>query len=130
MNYCDGLSFTGDRDDPVVEPSTNTTLYFRGKRILTAVLDALATNHGLKNARRVIVSGNSAGGLTVYLHLDQIAAIIKSSAVAPDATVYGFPDGGFFIDIPNAAGVKTYEQRMAVSSKKKAFPRWWGRGLF
>jgi hypothetical protein len=67
----------------------------------------------LKDAKRVIVSGN--WGLTVYLHLDQIAAIIKSSAVAPDATVYGFPNGGFFIDIPNAAGVKTYGERMAAT---------------
>lgn len=49
-----------------------------------------------------------------YLHLNQTAEIIKSS-IAPSATVYGFPDGGFFVDIPNAAGVKTYRERMAAS---------------
>jgi hypothetical protein len=110
VNYCDGLSFTGDRTEPVVDPSTNASIYFRGKRNLEAVIDALTSQHGLQNAKRIIVSGNSAGGLTVYLHLDQIAAMLR--AAAPQASVLGFPDAGFFLDIPNATGHRSFRQKM------------------
>ena len=66
-------------------------IWLRGKRNLEAVFAALAADHGLAKAKRIIISGNSAGGLTVYLHLDQIAAMLKT--LAPQAKVYGFPDG-------------------------------------
>lgn len=110
VNYCDGLSFTGDRDDPVPTGFGGQQIWLRGKRILRAVLAALAKDHGLANAKRIIVSGNSAGGLTVYLHLDQIAAMLKE--LAPQAAVYGFPDGGYFLDVANTEGVHTFREKM------------------
>lgn len=113
VNYCDGFSFTGDRDDPVHNAATNTNIWFRGKRNLIAVLEALAKSHGLSKAKRVIISGNSAGGLTVYLHLDQIAAILRT--IAPDADVYGFADGGYFLDIPNTLGDHAYRASMQLT---------------
>jgi hypothetical protein len=45
--------------------------------------------------RRRLVSGGSAGGLTVFLGLDFIAARFP-----PAARVVGAPDAGFFIDAP------------------------------
>ena len=110
MNYCDGLSFTGDRDDPVPTGVGGQQIWLRGKRNLQAVFAALVKDHGLAKAKRIIISGNSAGGLTVYLHLDQIAAMLKE--LAPQASVYGFPDGGYFLDIANTDGKKTYREKM------------------
>ena len=43
VNYCDGLSFTGDRDEPVPDPTTKSPLYFRGKRNLEAVRAATSS---------------------------------------------------------------------------------------
>ena len=56
MRYCDGNSFAGNRDDPVgaqggsgestsVCPisSESKLVYFRGKRILDAILDTVLT---------------------------------------------------------------------------------------
>ncbi len=40
---CDGNSFSGNREDPVIV--RGTPLYFRGHRILRAVLDALVASH-------------------------------------------------------------------------------------
>ena len=39
IEYCDGGSFSGDQQETVM--STEGLLYFRGKRILNAVLDSL-----------------------------------------------------------------------------------------
>ena len=96
-----------------MDEATGALIYFRGKRILDAVIAGLAASHGLTNAKRVVISGNSAGGLTVYLHLDRIAALI--SKVAPAASVVGFPDGGFFLDIENTAGKRIFRQKMAAT---------------
>ena len=113
VNYCDGISYVGDRTEPVVDKASGTPVYFRGKRILDAVIAGLAASHGLTAAKRVIVSGNSAGGLTVYLHLDRIAALVNG--VAPAASVVGFPDGGYFLDIENTAGRKVFRQKMEAT---------------
>ena len=59
MNYCDGLSFTGDRDEPVPTGFGGQQIWLRGKRILRAVFEALAKDHGLAKAKRIIISGNS-----------------------------------------------------------------------
>ena len=64
LRYCDGGSFSGNND--TVQPYKGTTLHWRGKRIREAVYDELVTNHGLKDATDVVISGCSAGGLTVY----------------------------------------------------------------
>ena len=50
LAYCDGSSFTGDRAEPVVTAS-GEKLYFRGKRVLSLLLDELLAA-GLRHARR------------------------------------------------------------------------------
>lgn len=42
-------------------------IYFRGHRILDAILNALF-KRGLKEATQVLLTGCSAGGLATYLH--------------------------------------------------------------
>eukprot|EP00850_Spirogloea_muscicola_P012090 SM000077S21564 [mRNA] locus=s77:225245:233805:- [translate_table: standard] len=90
--YCDGASFSGDVDQPVFE--NGTALYFRGHRILHAIIDDLLLNRGLAAADQVFVTGCSAGGLSVYLHCDEIVA-----RMPPTATSKCLADAGAFVDM-------------------------------
>jgi hypothetical protein len=91
LTYCDGSSFTSNRDAPVVV--NGTSLYMRGRAILDAHLAELEATAGfLSTATEVIVSGTSAGGLATYLHASYVASrLAKGSAVA-------VPDAGYFFD--------------------------------
>jgi len=50
VNYCDGLSFTGDRDEPVPTGYGGQQIWLRGKRNLEAVFAALAADHGTQGS--------------------------------------------------------------------------------
>ena len=91
IRYCDGGSFSGD----AVASTADGPLYFRGRRILDAVLDDLK-QQGLSG--ELFVNGCSAGGLAVWLHLDYIAARLSG------VRVLGIPECGFFMDLPTVGG--------------------------
>jgi len=99
VQYCDGDLYSGNRIEPYTH--NGTTLYFRGKSIVESVFDDLAARFALFNATEIIITGCSAGGISVYLHIDwirqRIPAHIKVSAA---------PDSGYFMDIPNYKGFK------------------------
>ena len=61
MKYCDGASFSGNRDKPLTTKN-GTTIWFRGKAVLEAIQDDLLAKHGLATATDLVVSGCSAGG--------------------------------------------------------------------
>jgi hypothetical protein len=102
MPYCDGASFSGFREEawPArYSNGTNASLHFRGARNMAATLDAVIQDHGgFANATEVLVVGTSAGGLSMLLHLDRIAALVTGAA--PGAMVRGVSDAGFFLDHP------------------------------
>jgi len=102
VQYCDGDLYSGNRLEPY--QFNGSTLYFRGQSIVEAVFDDLA-RFGLYNATEIIITGCSAGGISVYLHIDwirkRIPAHIKVSAA---------PDSGYFMDIPNYKGFKNSTQ--------------------
>ena len=89
--YCDGASFSGDADAP--NTKTGTKLYFRGKRVLDALLDTLLTEHDLDSAEEVLVSGGSAGGLAAFLHADYVRTKMPSTVQKFKAS----PVSGFFL---------------------------------
>eukprot|EP00050_Salpingoeca_kvevrii_P018316 m.72760 g.72760 ORF g.72760 m.72760 type:complete len:408 (-) comp8012_c0_seq5:139-1362(-) len=97
-------SFAGDVADPVVV--SGHQIYFRGRRILEAFLERMLAL-GMSQADTVLVHGCSAGGLSVYLHLDAIAARIKQ-ATGGRASVLGAPESGFFMDLPDWQGKPSY----------------------
>jgi len=103
MNYCDGGSFSGHVAEPLVVGGKS--LYFRGRDILDATIDALLAS-GLSRAKEVILKGCSAGGLAVLLHLDYFAARIK--AANPAIRVTGMPDAGLFLDHATVSGPSVY----------------------
>jgi hypothetical protein len=91
INYVDGGSFSGNRSAPVLDPATNQTLYFRGKRVLRAVLLDMLASQGMDAATEVVLTGCSAGGLAVYLQADYVRSLL------PKATqLVAVPDSGYF----------------------------------
>jgi len=99
-------SSSGNRES--VDNSTGTPLYFRGKRVLDSILDVLLTEHGLKEAQEVLLSGGSAGGLATFLHTDYV-----HSRMPPSVTKFkSSPVSGFFLLHDNALGTPSYPQNM------------------
>ena len=78
MKYCDGDSFASERSDAVAV--NGKPLYFRGQRILKAVLSTLHAKYNLGEATEVLLTGCSAGGLAAFLHADAVHAAVKSIA--------------------------------------------------
>jgi hypothetical protein len=78
IKYCDGNSFTGDNESTTV--AGNTTLFWRGSRILDAVIDSLMDSNvaALSKATEVVVGGGSAGGLATFIHCDRWANALKA----------------------------------------------------
>ncbi|KAL3651009.1 hypothetical protein CASFOL_007412 [Castilleja foliolosa] len=116
VRYCDGSSFMGDVE--AVDPETK--LHYRGSRIYSAVVDELLAK-GLKNAHKVILAGNSAGGLATILHCDRFRELV------PNATrVKCISDSGFFIhakDLPNAdVRELTFANMVALHGVAKFLP--------
>ncbi|XP_022792422.1 pectin acetylesterase 7-like [Stylophora pistillata] len=90
--YCDGGSFTGNRDKPL--KYKDKLLYFRGHRILDALLDELL-RRGLDIASDVIVGGRSAGALAAIIHADYIGSRLRRTT---NASFRVLPDAGFILD--------------------------------
>lgn len=102
MIYCDGTSWTSDRAEPLQVGSE--TIYFRGRRILDAILADAEQRLGLlTKSDAVIVGGTSAGGLATYLHASYLRQRIR-----PEASLRFMPDAGFFMDAPDTQGEHAY----------------------
>ena len=95
--YCDGSSLTGRNSTPTVV--NGSTIWYKGSYLRDAIIDDMRTYLNMDGATDVLVGGCSAGGLTVYLNIDAIAA-----ALPPAARVRGVADAGFFLDHANVNG--------------------------
>ena len=97
--YGDGASRSGFRREAWPVPgSPGQVMYFRGAASFDSALDLLL-KLGMSEAELIIFTGGSAGGLTVFLHLDHVMERMKTEA--PKARVVGEPVCGFFIDTDN-----------------------------
>jgi hypothetical protein len=99
--YCDGAYYSGDRTEPQAYNGKN--IYSRGKRIVQETFETLLSDFALVNATQIIVTGCSAGGEAVFLHLDWIREVIPENI-----KLIGVPDSGFFLDVPNHKGNYEY----------------------
>uniref|UniRef100_A0A6S9SYX5 Pectin acetylesterase n=1 Tax=Chrysotila carterae TaxID=13221 RepID=A0A6S9SYX5_CHRCT len=94
--YCDAFSFNGQRLEPIAHQGQQ--LHFQGRAVLDALVDYLVRHHGLGDARRVLLTGHSAGGLAVYFNADYIhARILKSRRSREPLDFRAAPDAGFFL---------------------------------
>lgn len=96
--YCDGASFTGNRERPLISDS-GETIYLRGKRVLNAIVNDLLYNRDFKLAKAIILTGSSAGSMTAMFQADFIAS--KFPKTIP---VRVLSDAGFFIDTAPIGG--------------------------
>lgn len=107
--YCDGLSFSGDRTEPLDVPgATVSPIYFRGRRVMKANINDLLQNKGLSSATDVVLSGHSAGGLATYLHADEVRALLPQTLMSYRA----MPDAGFFLDHVTVTGDNEFGRQM------------------
>ena len=108
VGYCDGSSFSSRRPDsvPVViggKTIPGASLHFKGNYILEAIYDMLLVQNNMNTASEVVISGSSAGGLSVILHIDALRHKIHTrSKTKPFVT--GVIDGGYFLDVPSIHG--------------------------
>ena len=97
--YGDGASRSGDVAAPVSVPGNPTQqMWFRGAKSFDSAIDLLLS-YGMSQAELIVFTGGSAGGLTVFLHLDHVAERMKTEA--PNARVVGEPVCGYFLDAGN-----------------------------
>eukprot|EP00669_Euglena_mutabilis_P006805 TRINITY_DN2297_c0_g2_i1.p1 TRINITY_DN2297_c0_g2~~TRINITY_DN2297_c0_g2_i1.p1 ORF type:complete len:318 (+),score=48.28 TRINITY_DN2297_c0_g2_i1:409-1362(+) len=92
LPYCSQDVWIGQRDAPLPEAGGR---YFAGHHIVTEVIQVLRSQFGLDAASSVLLSGVSAGGLGVFLHLDHLAA-----QLGPNVDVVGVANSGFFPELP------------------------------
>lgn len=81
-------SFTGNANLPLVV--NGQKIWFRGKRVLDAVLEHLRAEYGLGDATEVLFSGGSAGGLACFLHADYVRAQFAATVKFKAAPVSGY----------------------------------------
>lgn len=120
--YCDGASWSGNGDF-VVPDHGNATLHSRGQAIRAAMLATLLSPQpiagsplpSLSNASEVVITGASAGGLTVLLHVDSIADTVREGAAAAGGggtapSIVAVTNCGFFLDGTDVWGGSQFRQ--------------------
>eukprot|EP00053_Salpingoeca_punica_P010733 m.96143 g.96143 ORF g.96143 m.96143 type:complete len:440 (-) comp15477_c0_seq1:715-2034(-) len=104
--YCDGASFSGNADEPVVV--RGTPLYFRGHRILVELFGMLHRQFGMDQGTHLLVTGCSAGGLSTFLHADYI----RDNLFPAGGYVKAMPISGFFLLHDDGNGNNLYPDQM------------------
>mmetsp|Transcript_7523 Transcript_7523/g.19036 ORF Transcript_7523/g.19036 Transcript_7523/m.19036 type:complete len:487 (+) Transcript_7523:75-1535(+) len=115
--YCDGTSFSGNREDPVVYTDASgkqTKMWFRGRRILDAILDTLIEDFSLDFASEILLSGDSAGGLAVFNHANYVhRRVQRSRPHRSEGLKFRLaPSSGFFLYHQNVGGKPVWQEQM------------------
>ena len=98
MPYCDGASFSGYRGKPWPVPgSSASSLTFRGIRNLDATVEWALTRLGLDGATQFVLTGESAGGLSTFIHADRVISRVRAASAGLQAA-WAAPVVGFFLD--------------------------------
>eukprot|EP00656_Telonema_subtile_P055864 TRINITY_DN8785_c0_g1_i3.p2 TRINITY_DN8785_c0_g1~~TRINITY_DN8785_c0_g1_i3.p2 ORF type:complete len:313 (-),score=69.39 TRINITY_DN8785_c0_g1_i3:245-1183(-) len=90
LPYCSGDNHSGN--------ATKWGLHFSGHNIVKALIRYLSDNHGLADAKLLVLSGGSAGGMSVFYNADLVAAQL------PRVRVLGVPIGGLIFPHRNYDG--------------------------
>jgi hypothetical protein len=115
MVYCDGNSFSGNRAEALPVRGLDgkvKNLYFRGRRIIDATLEALSLHFGMSLADTVMLTGCSAGGLATYLHTDYVHLQLKTIFAKGLKKFKAVSISGFFLQHKNVNGEPVYEDEM------------------
>jgi len=98
--YCDGASFSGDKEVG--------GLHFRGRSILRSLIQELLTSTSVRGAEQVVLSGGSAGASAVYYHADSVAEQLALTS----GRLFALPDAGFFLNLPDKDGINCWPLQM------------------
>ena len=94
FRYCTGTGHQGTKKSPVSYKGTN--LFFRGHNVTVSLLNSVEKSHKIfSEATHVVVGGDSAGGLAVFLWTNYIKDRVKTGKV------WALPDSGIFLDSTN-----------------------------
>eukprot|EP01064_Diplonema_japonicum_P033817 TRINITY_DN6773_c0_g1_i1.p1 TRINITY_DN6773_c0_g1~~TRINITY_DN6773_c0_g1_i1.p1 ORF type:complete len:442 (+),score=72.56 TRINITY_DN6773_c0_g1_i1:70-1326(+) len=97
LSYCDGTSFSGDVSTPITV--NNTALHFKGKQNMISSFNKLLSM-GLGSAKRVVLTGCSAGALASILHANWVGDFLKKNC--PNLETFRVvPMSGFFLNHDN-----------------------------
>ena len=75
--YCDGSFHQGNSKDPV--KYRDTQLYFRGAVNTRSHLKYLNERFPFANAKKVVLTGSSAGGMATYIWADYVKGMVGKS---------------------------------------------------
>ncbi|KAL3882516.1 hypothetical protein ACJMK2_028852 [Sinanodonta woodiana] len=119
--YCSSDSWSGTATSP-----DDTGFSFMGSLILDEVIRELIPK-GLRNARKLVLAGSSAGGIGVLLNLDYVANLMAE--LAPKVEVRGIADSGWFMDSPQYSQEDCVEAYNCAprDGTKKGIQVWRGR---
>eukprot|EP00117_Sycon_ciliatum_P025550 scpid91484/ scgid21183/ Protein notum homolog len=98
--YCGGDLHSGQRTQP-----NEWNVYFSGHLTIVAIVKQLRVYGGIDNATDILVSGESAGGIGAFEHVDFFASEF------PKAHVRGTPQGGYYFPVVGAP--QTYQEFVA-----------------
>lgn len=89
--YCDGAYHQGNNKEPV--KYKDTQLYFRGAVNTRSHLKYLNQKYPFENAKKIVLTGASAGGMATYMWADYV-----KDMVGKKAEYYVIPDSSIFLD--------------------------------
>lgn len=78
--YCSSDDWSGNKmGGGAFNPNDDTTWNFQGHAIVKAVIADLMANHGMSRAAEVMLTGESAGGLGVYVNANTVAGLVPQA---------------------------------------------------
>ena len=89
--YCDGAFHQGNSKDPI--RYKDTQLYFRGAVNTRAHIKYLDSRFKLASAKKVVLTGSSAGGMATYIWADYVQTL-----VGKDTEYYPVADSSIFLN--------------------------------
>lgn len=89
--YCSSDDWSGAKTGSGTFSASNVATWnFQGHAILASVLADLKANHGLSNAAEVLFTGESAGGVGVYVNVNAVQKLVPATARFTSASDAGF----------------------------------------
>lgn len=90
--YCDGSLHQGLTRAPL--QYKDALLYFRGAAITRSHFKYINATYGLADAKAVVLTGGSAGGIATFLWQNYLKTIVKNPLA-----VLSIPDSGVFLNV-------------------------------
>eukprot|EP00928_Gymnodinium_smaydae_P020263 TRINITY_DN17835_c0_g5_i1.p1 TRINITY_DN17835_c0_g5~~TRINITY_DN17835_c0_g5_i1.p1 ORF type:complete len:443 (+),score=51.57 TRINITY_DN17835_c0_g5_i1:39-1367(+) len=101
VRYCDGGYLSGHQDE--AQKVGEKKVFYRGYDITVALMMDMEKKHGLGGATDVVFAGCSSGAIRTFAHIDALRKMVPSQA-----KVSGFPDSGFYLDLPMFTPLKRF----------------------